>query len=129
MWHQQDPQMCWLTHCCCPAWQVLGPRRRTLVNYREKGYARFESDDEEEDGQPASKRAAKRAAADADDFDANKEEAEADDDLQGQHCKKKHKSKVGGHGWYAALHSHAADLCFTLCMQPCTAFPVCCDML
>jgi hypothetical protein len=86
------PLCCWLR-----AVQVLGPRRRTVVNYKEKGYSRF--DDEDSDGEGAGARRRKRASADdADDFapDAAGAEGDAQDDDMLPHKKKHKKRDVSG---------------------------------
>jgi hypothetical protein len=89
-----------LTLCCrLRAAQVLGPRRRTVVNYKEKGYSRF--DDEDFEGEGAGARRRKRASADdADDFapDAAGAKGDAQDDDMLPHKKKHKKCDVSGQG-------------------------------
>jgi hypothetical protein len=111
------PLCCWLR----PA-QVLGPRRRTVVNYKEKGYSRFDSDDDDE---AAGARRRKRASADkAEDFapDAAGTEGDAQDDDMLPHKKKHKKRDVSGQETpIAAVNSCMADICIAWLIRVCSS--------
>jgi hypothetical protein len=105
---------CW--HCSAASLlpQVLGPRRRTVVNYKEKGYSRFDSDDSDSEG-AAGRRRKRAAAEEADDFapDAAAAEGDGQDDNMLPHKKKHKKREVR---WAAAAWGRQ-------CWQLCNIFP------
>ncbi|WIA09219.1 hypothetical protein OEZ85_008629 [Tetradesmus obliquus] len=76
--------------------EVLGPRRRTVVNYNEKSIARLSADDSDEEGAGGRRRKRRGPGEDGDDFAPEGGEGDGDDDLLPH--KKKHRKREAAEG-------------------------------